>query len=142
MNKFITLLLLLLLVPVEIISQQENNYCIGAAENADVEKAKQDAMKSMLEQIQVFVSSSVKRKIQETNTALNETTSVEVIAQTSMQLQEVQEEIVKDADNIFHVKKFIARDVVKKMFVLRKQKTIEHLLHAHSESEKGNIGLR
>jgi len=138
MYKFF--ILLIFLIPLKTISQQDNTYYTGVASNADLEKAKQDAMKSMLEQIQVFVSSSVKRKLSETNTALNETTSVEIIAKSSMQLQDVQEEIMKDADNIFHVKKFIARDIVKKIFALRKQKTIEHLLLAQSESKKGNIG--
>ncbi|MBS4028038.1 MAG: LPP20 family lipoprotein, partial [Ignavibacteriales bacterium] len=98
MNKIFSTLFLLLLFQYFLYSQNNNEYYTGISQNIDVEKAKQDALKNMLEQIQVFVSSSVKRKLQETNTTLTDTTSVEVIAKSSMQLQEVQEEITKDAN--------------------------------------------
>ncbi|MBS4029146.1 MAG: LPP20 family lipoprotein [Ignavibacteriales bacterium] len=140
MNKIFSTLFLLLLFQYFLYSQNNNEYYTGISQNIDVEKAKQDALKNMLEQIQVFVSSSVKRKLQETNTTLTDTTSVEVIAKSSMQLQEVQEEITKDANDIFHVKKFVAKEMVKKMFAQRKQKILEHLQLAQSEIEKGNVG--
>ncbi|MCX6135875.1 MAG: LPP20 family lipoprotein [Ignavibacteriales bacterium] len=141
-------LLLFFIFPLAIFSQvakiSPQNYYIGYGHGQDLEKARSDAYHSLTQQIQVFVTSAINRRVTEDDKVLTENTVLSTITKSSLQLTDVAE-IVENENNEYRVTKFISKENISKMFDIRRKKIIEHLNISESElfatSNSINLGV-
>jgi hypothetical protein len=73
-------------------------YYVGTSEDADLEHARSGALRNLVSQIQVFVSSSFRETLSERNEKLDQATLSTTIARSSIVLKDVGERITRTSN--------------------------------------------
>ncbi len=100
---------------------------------ADLEQARASALNGLMQQIQVFISSTFENVTAERNAMLDQHTSSKTLARSIMSLSDVREDIVKLSDGSFRVTKYVTKEAVSKMFALRREQALAHIKIAQDE---------
>jgi hypothetical protein len=102
-------------------------FYVGTAEAVDVETARLRAYQNLVQQIQVFVSSTLRRTLTENNASVSDSSSATTITTSLLTLRDVEEEVDMQPGSMYRVRKYVARETVRKMFGERKQRILDHL---------------
>ncbi|MBI3193583.1 MAG: hypothetical protein HYZ34_03825 [Ignavibacteriae bacterium] len=106
---------------------------VGVGIHSDVDKARESATNNLLQQIQVFVSSTSTRIVQEENANLQDTFRIQTVARSSLMLRDVKETVTKFPEGTFKVTKSVSKDVVRELFAQRRTKILSYIEQAKNE---------
>lgn len=110
----------------------------GVGVDKNLEHARSFALKNLVEQIQVFISSSMFTSVSESNGRLTDSAALNTIARSSMLLTDVRESVVTNNDGAYAVTKYVEKASVQKMFRLRREKILEYIRIADSDLEQND----
>lgn len=133
--QIMQLVLLLLSSGVVLLAQDSellshsSQYIHGISENKDLETARRQATNTLLNQIQVTVSSILKSRTIEDSKSINEFSELTQESVSFLDLPNLQEKVIK-TKNGYKVYKFIERSEVDRFFELRKGKIKEYMKFA------------
>lgn len=141
---FIPLFIIQLIVIPYLYSQ--NADYIGTAVGKNIDDAKNSALNSLVQQIQVFVTSKTATEKSESLAALKDSIFINTVAQSFMSLTDVSEKIEKLSDGSFKVTKSVSRASVKRMFNERRNRIIDYIREAErirgQQTDTMNIPLQ
>lgn len=113
-------------------------YYVGVSEGMDLAKVRSDAYHSLVQQIQVFVTSEIRTSKRESGQFSIDSTSLNTIARSSIILTDVGEIVENVNGELFRVKRFVSKESVKKMFELRRQRMLDFVRIADDEISSNN----
>lgn len=102
-------------------------YYTGSAEAADLETARLRAYQNLVQQIQVFVSSTLRRTLSERNASVTDSSSASTVAMSLVTLRDVEEESLRLDDGSYRVQKSVSRESVGKFFAARRARIMERI---------------
>ncbi len=124
---------------------QENGgdaFYIGVAEGADLKSVRIAAMDNLVQQIEVFVSSTGRSVKTEDSSGMHDMFSVQHTSKSNLLLKDVSEKIEKISGGNVRVTKLVAKSTVKELFALRKGMIREYLILAENGLRKqGTVNL-
>lgn len=133
-------ILLFLLICLQALSQ--TNTYIGTAVHSDIETARAQAYKNMIEQINVFISASSDIQTKETNAGISANAAFRTITMSSISLTDVREDVTKDDEGNYVVKKIVSKESVRKYYEQRRERIIQYLKAASKELDINNTDVR
>ena len=112
-----------------LLSQNSGDY-IGSAIGKDLESARNSALNNLVQQIQVFVVSKSATEKSESKNFLKDSTFINTVAQSFMNLNDVKESVETKDDGYYLVTKTVSQASVQKMFKERKKQIFDYLSEA------------
>lgn len=131
MRIFSLLCIGLISLSTSVTPQNRDSYS-AIAVHKNLDEARNAALNSLIQQIQVVVSSDFKRNQSEKNAGYSDETSISTVARSAMSLTNVSEKVESLPDKTFRVTKSVAKESVRKMFYERRLKILDHLREAQS----------
>ena len=100
---------------------------IGTAESSALDAAREAALRAMVEQIQVFVSSTFSSGLQEHNATIDRSAMARTVARSMITLRDVQESVTRTPEKAYKVTKWVSRESVAEVFRQRRREAEGHL---------------
>jgi hypothetical protein len=100
-------------------------YYIGVGIDPNLDRARNSALNSLTQEIQVLISSSFDNRTTEINTQVDQKTVSKVVTRSITDLKDVKEKRSTTPNGFHRVVKYILKSTVRHMFELRRQKILE-----------------